>query len=385
MIANTDGALWNFRGPIIKSLLKFRVELDTISSQTMPEYFSYLKKAGVTPHELDFHRHSTSVIQSLRQIYYLTKKINTLRPDIVHNYTHKPAIFGTIAAKFARVPKIFVTVTGLGQLFIKTDLKSIFFRNLLLVQYKFAMLFVDKIFFQNPDDMNLFVSKNIIRKDKAILTNGSGVDLEEYSMPNETDRDKARAALFADLGIEIDNRLIVVFPARCIPEKGFFEFYNAARILSEKFPNEFLFIHIGATDNDLKDYVSAEDVKKFAENNDVKFLGYQNDVKPYFLASDIVALPSYREGVPRSLLEALSLGCTLVTTDVPGCRETVVDGWNGFLCPPKDITGLVEAIEKAASANRRQIACRSRSLCEDKFDVDILISKTFQVYGIQGN
>ena len=382
MVVNTDGALYIFRGPIIKALIDADYDVETISGKTKPEYFEALREMGVGVHGLNFERHSLSVFKGLKQISDLRNMIAKIKPDIVHNFTHKPAIFSTVAAKLVGVPRIFITITGLGNLFVNTDFKSILLRKLLLFQYRFVIKFVDIVFFQNPDDLQMFVVNGIVPTDKAILTNGSGIDLHNFWVPNVSETAKARALLGDEIGEKINERMVVLLPARCAPDKGYGEFYNAAKRILDKTEN-YIFIHIGWVEDYVPGKLNEQELRRLASNHGVHFLGFKEDIRPYLFASDIVALPSYREGVPRALIEALAVGRTIVTTDVPGCRETVIDGWNGYLCPERNSIELANAIEKVSPTFCAQNLLKSRELCEEKFDVRKLISITLRSYGLK--
>lgn len=379
LIVNTDGALYVFRKPIISHLISRGHIVETISGKST--YFDKLRKLGVKTHELDFDRHSISPLKNLKVIWQLRLIIKKIRPDIVHNFTHKPSIYGSIAAKLIGVKKIHVTITGLGTLFVKNNLLSLILRELLIFQYHIALKTVDTVFFQNPDDLNLFVERKIVRKNQAVLTNGSGINLDEYPIASEVERLSCRNSLSKELNINFHRHQIVLFPARGVLEKGFFEYYEAARLLSNSQPNKFIFIHVGLIDSAVNNHISISDIKVFAKRCCVHYLGFREDIYKLMIASDIICLPSYREGVPRSLIEGLALGKPLVTTDVPGCREVVIDGWNGFLCEPKSPESLAIQIQKITPEFSLSAKSRSRELCESKFDVRKLIEITMARYG----
>ena len=378
MIVNTDGALYVFRKPIIQKLISLGHEVISISSES--RYFGWVRGLGVRPIALDFARHSVSPFQNLRlliQLYYLIKQ---QRPDIVHSFTHKPAIYGTLAAWLLGVRGIFITITGLGTLFMHDDAKTKLMRWLLLVQYKFALRVATTVFFQNPDDMAYFISRKIINPKKAILTNGSGIDLIEYALPTADNVALAKLNLGNELGIDLSGRKIVLFPARGVREKGFFEFYEAAKIVNRLMPEGYTFIHLGLVDSGSSTQITQGGIERFARDCCVYYLGYKDNIQDYMSASDIVALPSYSEGTPRSLLEALALGKVIVATDAPGCREALLDGWNGFLCKVGDVKTLVAKILAVDDEFISKATTRSRKYCEMKFDSTWLVELTLNNY-----
>ncbi len=378
MIVNTDGALYVFRKPIIQKLIDLGHAVVSISSKS--HYFQKIKDLGVEPISLDFARHSISVTQNfgiLVRLYYLIK---LQKPDIVHCFTHKPAIYGTIAARIVGVKGIFITITGLGTLFVRNDTKAKFLRWILLIQYKFALQFASVVFFQNPDDMDYFVSHKIIDSNKVTLTNGSGIDLLEYAFPSIHDVNQAKLKLAEEIGIDLSCRKIVLFTARGVKEKGFYEFYEAAKIVNNLEPDKYLFIHLGLVDSESSSQISKNRIDIFASNCGVQYLGFKDNIKFYMKASDIVVLPSYGEGTPRSLIEALAFGKVILTTDAPGCRETVVDGWNGFLCKIGDVNSLVAKMLAINNSFIEIARSRSRKYCEKKYDVSMLVDKTIESY-----
>jgi len=377
MICNTDGALYVFRKPLIERLIQKKQLVSSITSRS--QYIDKLSDLGVKPIVLEFVRHSASIFTNIRIIFQLKRLIATEMPDIVHSFTHKPAIYGTITAKLSGVKKIFVTITGLGTLFVYDDLRTKALRFLLLFQYKIALKFATKVFFQNADDMDYFVKLKIINEDKAILTNGSGIDLKEFDLPDEARRQKNRMMISDEVGEDLSNKKIVLFPARALKEKGFFEFYDAAKIISAS-SGEFLFIHLGLIDRDSKHEISGHNIHRFAHDCGVHYLGFKKNIMDYIIGSDAVVLPSYREGVPRSLIEALAFGKFIVTTDVPGCKETVIDGWNGFLCSPADKHSLATKIMALDEDILKKSRLRSRGLCETKFNAERLIKATLEHY-----
>ena len=378
MIVNTDGALYVFRKPIIQELIERGHEVLSISSES--RYFGWLRDLGVKPIALDFARHSVSPTQNFWLLIQLYRLIRKKRPDIVHSFTHKPAIYGTLGAWLAGVRGIFITITGLGTLFMHEDAKTKLLRWLLLLQYKFALRFVTTVFFQNPDDMNYFLTRKIISPEKAVLTHGSGIDLSEYTLPSFDEVVLAKRKLGSELGIDLLNQKVVLFPARGVKEKGFFEFYEAARIINQLEPGANIFLHLGLVDSASSGQISKDGIEKFSEECGVYYLGYKDNIINYMHASDIVTLPSYSEGTPRSLLEALALGKVIVTTDAPGCRETLLDGWNGYLCKTGDAKSLAAKLLLVDRDFIKITLRRSRNYCEMRFDSKWLVKLTINCY-----
>ncbi len=378
MIVNTDGALYVFRKPIIGKLVSLGHEVVSITSES--RYFGWIRELGVKPIALDFARHSASPIRNFRLLLQLRRLIGQQQPDVVHSFTHKPAIYGTIAARFCGVRRTFVTITGLGTLFTREDTRTRFIRWLLLIQYRFALRFATTVFFQNPDDMNYFISGKIVDPRKAVLTHGSGIDLAEFPYPSADEVARDRLRLGGELGRDLSGRKVVLLPARGVKEKGFFEFYEAARMVNRLEPQRYAFIHLGMVDLASSGQISTGGIEKLASDCGVHYLGHKDNIQDYMRAADVVALPSYSEGTPRSLLEALALGKVIVTTDAPGCRETLVDGWNGYLCKVGDAKSLASKLLAVTDEFAGVASARSRKYCEMKYDARWLVDLTLDCY-----
>lgn len=378
MICNTDGALYIFRKPLIQRLLSAHQAVSSITGKA--NYVDKLSCLGVKASVVNFEGNSVSVMGNARVFIQLHRLISAEKPDVVHNFTHKPGIYGTLAARLAGVRKIFVTVTGLGALFSYDDITTRTLRFLLMTQYRIALRFVTKVFFQNPDDMNYFLRKKLVAPAKAMLTNGSGIDLAEFRVPIPDETSACRRMLGKELGFDLNEKIVVIFPARALKEKGFHQFYEAARIITARSDN-YVFIHLGLAENNAKFGITYQQISDCSKASGVFYFGFKDNIKDYFIASDIVTLPSsYREGVPRSLIEALALDKYVITTDTPGCRETVVDGWNGSFCKVGDADDLASRISIIDRALLQEYKGRSRAHCEKKFDVEKLIDMTLQSY-----
>jgi N,N'-diacetylbacillosaminyl-diphospho-undecaprenol alpha-1,3-N-acetylgalactosaminyltransferase len=183
-----------------------------------------------------------------------------------------------------------------------------------------------------------------------------------------------------EFGENLENKRIVLFPARGVREKGFFEFYDAARIINDLEPQRYCFIHLGQVDSASSGGIPSGDMAEFARQCGVRYLGFKDDIDRYLRGTDIVVLPSYREGTPRSLIEALALGKCIITTDVPGCRETVLAGWNGYLCTASSSMSLAATLLRIEDDFILKARTRARKLCEIKYDARWLIDLTLRKY-----
>ncbi len=381
LLCNSDGGLFVFRNPLIRALL--RAGHDVLCVCPKGAYEKRLIDMGARLRTVQFNRHSISPVSNLKLLFEIWRIIRIEQPDVVHSFTHKAVVFGSLAARLGGVKRILATVTGLGTLFIRHGMVAQLMRRALIFQYRLSISRRITVLFQNPDDRDELISLGAVSPEQSVLTNGSGIDLTEYAMPSLDDVQQLRKALAEEIGTQLDGRMVVLFPARGVKEKGFFEFYEAAMSVQSSSPDRYVFLHLGLVDRDTLGHISAAEIAEFAQLHGVHYLGFKENLADYMSAADIVALPSYREGVPRSLIEALALGKVVVATDVPGCRETVLDGRNGFLFAPHSAEDLAKAIKKV---DRPMIKCAhaiSRKYCEERFDVVELNKLTFRLYGIR--
>jgi len=262
------------------------------------------------------------------------------RPDIVHHFTIKPVIYGSLAAQMAGVPRVINTVTGLGHVFMAKE--RVWLRRLVELMYRLALRCADLTFFQNREDQELFVERHLVARSKARMVAGSGVDLEYFQPSGGRQADSGTGCRF-------------LLMARLLREKGVYEFVEAARLAKQEYP-ETRFELLGSRDERNPTVVPLADIEKWSEEGVVNWLGETQDVRPFVAEADVVVLPSYREGTPRALLEAAAMEKPVIATDVAGCREVVEHGINGLLVPAKNPREL----EAAMVAMREDPALRAR-------------------------
>ena len=278
------------------------------------------------------------------------------RPDVVLSFTIKPIIYGAVAARVAGVPRVVSIVTGLGYMFVGSGwiprLKQFF----ALTLYRLALRFNEKVFFQNKDDMELFLSHGVVAPSKAIRIPGSGVDTSFFS-PRYGEGEEGHFLLIS----------------RMLWDKGIELYVNAARRLRLKYPNA-RFLLLGPLD-DNPAAIPTEILERWNSEGAIEYVGAKDDVRSYLARCSVYVLPSfYREGIPRTNLEALAMGKPIITTDMPGCRETVLDGKNGILIPPRNEDALVEAMERFLTDPSIAIEMEavSRKLAVERFRSDIV-------------
>jgi len=379
LIANSDGSLYNFRSTLISKLISSGNTVVTISgSSSEGSYKQRLESLGVE-HQIsfDFSGSKVAPMSFLRLILEITCAIRKYSPNIVHCYTHKACLAGSIGSILSGSnAKVFFTITGLGRAFSSDEISYRVIRATLLLNYRILSKKVSRFFFQNYDDASLFEKKCDLPKEKIEVVGGSGVDLELVR------KQIKKTEINNILPLKINkNRINILCLSRGMIQKGFFEFYKAAKILSEIFPDKYTFYHAGTIDNEVLDKINNKDINKFAKLHCVDYLGYVNEVITVISEMDIIVHPSYyREGVPRSLIEALALDKVIVTCDTIGNREVVFDGWNGFFCKPKNAQSLASKIIAVDIDFLIKSKGRSYLIAEKKFDVRKIDEAVLRAY-----
>lgn len=366
IIASKARSLVTFRGPLIRELVRAGQMVTTYAPDPTDEVVSALSSMGVSLETIPLSRTGMNVFQDLETLRWLYRLFRETQPDMVFSYTIKPVIYGSIAATWASVPKIYSMITGLGYTFTDTSLRGKLIGQGVRFLYRRALRTNTAIFFQNPDDRDLFISEGIVKdQHKAVVINGSGVDLDFYSVA----RPKTEPLTF----------LLI---ARLIRDKGIVEYVEAARKLKRLYP-QCKFRIVGPFDSN-PSAIDRSIVQSWQDEGVIEYLGATSDVRPFIADSSVYVLPSYREGTPRTVLEAMAMGRPIVTTDAPGCRETVVQGKNGFLVKVRDSDSLAAAMERFIENPHLipQMGAESRRLAEEKYDVHKVNASILRVMGI---
>lgn len=329
IFASLAESLIDFRGPLLAAMVALGHKVTACAPNENPETSRRLHDIGVSFVQLEFQRAGLNPFADLRLLAKLHVLLRKERPDIMLSYTVKPVIYGSLAAAMARIPSIYSIITGLGYLFSGNGTRQRLMRKLIGWLYRLALASNKAVFFQNPDDMYLFHERRFVAgKTRAVLINGSGVDMEFFPMTPS-----------------VATPLVFLLLARLIRDKGIVEFAEAARKLKARYPHVRFWL-LGSYDSN-PTALSRDQVAQWQAEGALEYLGETKDVRPFIAKASVYVLPSYyREGVPRSVLEAMAMGRPIITTDAPGCRETVVPGVNGFLVPPRDVKALASTMEK---------------------------------------
>lgn len=358
-------SLINFRGPLLKTLRDRDLKV-TAAAQPAPDALvQQLAAIGVEFAPVPVARGGMNPLHDLRSLISMVRLFRRLRPDLVISYTPKPVIYGSIAARVAGVRQIAAMLTGLGFAFIDgAETNRRVARHVSVLLYRLALRCCTNVIFHNRDDLETMQRLGLITPSmKVSVVNGSGVDLQQFQRQ------------------PLPDAPVFLMVSRLLSDKGIREYGEAAERLRRALPSARTLL-LGGLDPSPNSLTPDElDGLKAAG---MEYLGFAEDVRPAMAAASVIVLPSYREGLPRSLLEGLALGRAIVTCDVPGCREVVDEGVNGLLVPPRDSDALYKAMLQLAlnAPMRSSMGEKSRLLAEEKFEAGLVARQTLEAAGL---
>ncbi|MDO5665374.1 MAG: glycosyltransferase family 4 protein [Bacteroidia bacterium] len=363
LVVNVDRFFLSHRLPLALEAVKRGYDVYLLSADTGKR--KEIEAYGIKFLNVPFQRSGQNVFHEINCVRILSNYYKKFQPDIIHHVTLKATLLGSLAAKRAKISNVINAISGMGYNFTNG-------RNGLLqktIKVVMNIAFKSKYFYfilQNPDDLRLMKGFNFVPESHYKLIKGSGVDLEEFSFTEAKEKDKIR----------------ILFPARILYDKGIMELIGAANSLRDKWEGKIIFILAGDCDKNNKAVIHQLDLEKLLVPGYIEWIGFRKDIISQHQQSDIVILPSYREGLPKSLIEACAIGRPIITTDVPGCRECVVDGYNGYIVPAKTVEPLAQAIDKlcASKEERIEMGRNSRKLAEKEFSIESVVEKTFSIY-----
>ena len=367
----TSGAatLANFRGPLIRDFVSQGIVVHALAPDHNDETRAAMIALGAVPVDVSLDRTGMRPMRDLTDMVRLARTFRQLGPDAVFGYFVKPVTFGMIAATLAGVRHRFAMVEGLGYIFTPGSERDTFKRRMLRavasMLYWSAFKLCHVAFVLNEDDRRFFIESGIAPPGRIELLAGAGVDFDR---------------LFPAPAVTAPVSFLLM--ARLLREKGIGEFVEAARRLRGAYPNA-RFILLGGWDKNPGGF-TLEEVRAWTDEGLVEWLGHQSDVRPVIAQSSVFVLPSYREGKPRSTQEAMAMARPVITTDAPGCRDTVVEGVNGFMVAPRDAVALADAMKRFLDQPSliAPMGAASRILAEERFDVRRINAHMFRAMGI---
>ena len=371
MVGTVASSFYGFRADLICTLLKKGHQVYAFTSEYTAEDLIKIEKLGATPITYTLNRGGLNPLADIVATYRLSKKIKEINPDLVFSYFSKPVIFGTLAAKLAQVPRVIGMLEGLGYTFTEQpeglSKKTQLIKKIQVFLYKIALPQLDQLIFLNPDDPKDLLQQHAIKVKKVEVLGGIGLNLDNYKYSENFNSD-----------------ISFIFVARLLAEKGIHDYIRAAKIVKEKYPSV-KFTVLGAIDKEALGSLKEEELKDLIQTNVIEYPGYVNNVADWIKKASVFVLPSYyREGVPRSTQEAMAIGRAIITTDVPGCRETVEDGVNGFLVPKWNPEALAEKmIYFIEHPEQTQVmGAESYKIAVEKFDAEKVNQRLVNILGL---
>lgn len=366
VVSSNSHSLLNFRRELLESFLGCNLSVVACApiDENTPYLIAKLETLNIKFEPFDIRNNSKNIFFDLINLIRFTKIIKSNKIDCLFSYHMKPVIYGSILASLLGLKHIYSMVTGLGYVFTENKSISISIARVLLKRLlSFSLLLNKKIFFQNKDDFD-FICTSKKLKNSSVIINGSGVDVDFFRFT------------------EVPKTLSFLFVGRLLAHKGIYEYIEAAKILKKKYPDLSLKVAGGMHSNPSS--ISRSMLEKWTQEGIIEYLGDVHEMLPIFQEGSVCVLPSYREGCPRSLLEAMAVGRAIITTDAPGCRDTVVDNHNGYLIPVKNSIQLSEAMEKFIKnpGLAKEMGLNSRRLAEEKYDVRKVNKKILEGMGL---
>ncbi|MEQ1411242.1 glycosyltransferase family 4 protein [Acinetobacter indicus] len=371
MIGTTAACFYGFRAELIKNLNLKNITVYAFTTDNDALELEKISELGAIPISYQLNRGGLNPLADMLATFKLAQQIKQLKPDLVFSYFSKPVIFGTLAAKIAKVPKIIGMLEGLGYTFTDQpnglSSKTKLIRAIQVFLYKLALPKLDQLILLNHDDKTDLLINNDIEVKETYILGGIGLDLSQYKYS------PAKKTL----------PIQFLFIGRLLKEKGIHDFIAAAQIVKQKFPQT-TFTVLGGIDEANLGALTQGELTQYIDQNVIDYPGYVENIAEWIKQSHVFVLPSYREGVPRSTQEAMAIGRPVITTDVPGCRDTVIDGVNGFLVPKWNPQALAEKmiyfIEHPEQV--RMMGDQSHKIAIEKFDAEKVNQRLLEILGI---
>lgn len=354
VLATYSKSLMTFRLPLMRSFVARGWEVVAVGPDSEEEWGGRFGAFGIRYRSVFLQRTGLNPFADMRTRRELRRLFLEESPDRLFCSQAKAVVYGVPAAKDAGVAGVYALISGLGSVFRGHGLKNALVRMVLKRGYRRALALADGVFFQNDDDRDVFVGLGLVKPEKVSMIPGSGVDIVRFT-PSP-----------------LPSGMVFLMVARLLRDKGVLEYLQACRGLRAAYPSCRCLL-VGPYDTN-PSAIRPGDLAPYIEDGSVEYFGERDDVRPFLARSSVFVLPSYHEGTPMSVLEALSCGRAVITTDAPGCRETVVDGLNGFMIPTRDAASLRAAMERfvLAPGLAQKMGISSRGIAESRFASDIV-------------
>ncbi len=350
MVSPKNRTAWNFRGDLIKDIIALGHQVIVTGPNDID--VDKIEDLGARFVKIPMEKTGVNAITDLKYIGALKKLFKKEKPDITLGYTIKPVIYGAIAAKLARVQNRYSMVEGLGYIFTANTRKTRILRPIVKTLYRIGFSCSSKVIFINPDDLKDLTAMKLLKKEKCCLVDGAGVNLEHFNLE------------------PLPDEPVFFMLSRALISKGVRVYLKATEIIHSKYPDVRMML-LGEIDENMQDSLKKEEIQRYVDLGAIEYYPESSDVRSYYKQCSVYVLPSYREGVPRTTQEAMAMGRPVITTDAPGCRETVIDGKTGFMVPVDNPEALSDAMCKFIENPEliKSFGEESYKYCKDRFDV----------------
>ncbi len=349
----TTSLFW-FRLDMMKAFQKQGYEVLAVGEGPEEDWAQRFQEEGIRYRSIPVQRNGTNPIKDLKTLFALKRLLKEEKPDKIFAYQAKTVIYGGMAARMNGIREFYPLIAGVGSVFLGSGLKGKLLRTILVLEYRLGMGMAAGCFFQNKDDLEVFVSNKIVKPQLVTMLHGSGVNIDRFHPA------------------PLPEKPAFLCISRLIRDKGVCEYLDACRLVKSRHP-EVRCMLVGPFDTN-PTAVRPEELQAYIDDGSVEYFGEQKDVYPYLVAASVFVLPSYREGTPKTVLEAMASGRAVITTDAPGCRETVSQGGNGLMVPVRDVQALAEAMERLMDdpEGARAMGVAGRKLAENQYDVRLV-------------
>jgi glycosyltransferase involved in cell wall biosynthesis len=361
--SHTPSLFW-FRMDMMQEFINNGHTVIALGADPEADWKDKFREYSIDYRQLHVERNGINPFKDLKtfvQLYIFTSKE---KPDKVFAYQAKTVIYGSIATKLNGITEVYLLIAGLGSIFRGNGIKNKIVKTIMKMEYKIACSCSKKVFFQNNDDKNEFVRNGLINADKTVIINGSGVNLEKFHP------------------VPLPSEPAFLFIGRLIKDKGIMEYLEACKIVKSQYP-KIRCLLVGPYDSN-PSALKPEELRPYIDDGIVEYFGEQSDVRPFIAQCSTYVLPSYHEGTPKTVLEAMAMGRSIITSDAPGCRETVTDGINGYLVAVKDIHGIIDKMKHLIINPDlyKEMGRKSQGIAREKYDVKKINQAILQTMGL---
>lgn len=353
LTSHTPSLIW-FRMDMMREFQKRGYSVYALGNEAEEKWKERFEKENITYRQICVSRNGTNPIRDIEAIVSIYKMLKMIRPDKIFTYQAKTVIYGCFAARLLGIDEVYALIAGVGSVFLSEDMKTKVLRSILVVEYRMALKYTRTVFFQNEDDLQIFKNYRMVTdRQRVVMIPGSGVNTEHFSV------------------MAMPDTFGFLFIGRLIRDKGIYEYLEACRIVKQEFP-EVRCLLVGPYDSN-PSALTKEQLQPYIDEGVIEYYGEQEDVRPYIAQCSVFVLPSYREGIPKTVLEAMACGRAIITTDAPGCKYTVENGITGVIVPIKDKVSLSKAMCGLISDKRTEaMGTEGRRKVIAEFDVNIV-------------